>query len=139
MLVSHLPESPPLYLDGELTDEPEMIMVAELVREVVLGRVREELPHSVAVVVEEMVPGTPDFGTKADADPQLQVRIIIYVERDSQKGIVIGTRGAGLKEIRTQARPRIAALLGVPVYLDLHVKVAREWQRDAKQLRKLGF
>jgi GTP-binding protein Era len=91
--------------------------------------VRDELPHSIAVLVEEMqVEGTL---TKIYAD--------VYVERDSQKSIVIGTRGARLKDVGVKARAQIEALLGTRVYLDLHVRVAKEWQRDPKQLRKLGF
>ncbi len=112
-----------------------MILVAELIREAALEGVRDELPHSLAVVVEEMVP-------RADrpADrPLLDVRADLYCERDSQKGIVIGHRGERLKRVGTNARAQIEALLGTPVYLDLHVKVAKDWQRDPKQLRRLGF
>ena len=135
LLVARLPPGPPLYLDGELTDEPEQTMVAELVREAALDGVRDELPHSLAVQVEEMVPRE---GRPADR-PLLDVRAIVYVERSSQKAIVIGKQGARLKEVGTRARQQIEALLGTPVYLDLHVKIAKDWQRDPKQLRKLGF
>jgi GTPase len=132
VLVGHLPEGPPLYPDGELTDEPEQIMVAELIREAALDGVRDELPHSIAVVVEEMGPreGQPDL-TDVFAE--------LYVERPSQKAIVIGTKGARLKEVGTRARRQIEALLGTKVYLDLHVKIAKDWQRNPKQLRRLGF
>ena len=132
VLVSHLPEGPPLYPDGELTDEPEQIMVAELIREAALDGVRDELPHSIAVVVEEMAP-RPDRPDLTDVFAEL------YVERPSQKAIVIGTKGARLKEVGTRARQQIEGLLGTKVYLDLRVKIAKDWQRNPKQLRRLGF
>ncbi|MGQ0844260.1 MAG: GTPase Era [Sporichthyaceae bacterium] len=135
LLMARLPVGPPLYPDGELTDSPELIMVAELIREATLEGVRDELPHSIAVVVEEMVPRE---GRSAD-NPLLDVRAEIYLERDSQKGIIIGHKGARLREVGTVARRQIEALLGTPVYLDLHVRIAKDWQRDPKQLRKLGF
>ncbi len=134
MIVSHLPEGPPLYPDGELTDEPEQIMIAELVREAALEGVRDELPHSLAVVVEEMV-ARPD--RPAD-DPLLDVHVWLYVERRSQKGIVIGRSGARLREVGIAARQQIEALLGQRVHLDLRVKVAKDWQRDPKQLHGSG-
>ena len=135
VLVSHLPLSPPLYPEGELTDEPEQIMVAELIREAALEGVRDELPHSLAVVVEEMIP-RPD---RPEDRPLLDIHANVFVERSSQKAIVIGTRGQRLKDVGSRARRQIEALLGTPVYLDLHVKVAKDWQRDPKQLRRLGF
>ncbi|MBB1252006.1 GTPase Era [Streptomyces sp. OF3] len=135
LLVPYLPESPPLYPDGDLTDEPEQVMVAELIREAALEGVRDELPHSIAVVVEEMLPRE---GRPADR-PLLDVHANLYIERPSQKGIVIGPKGRRLKEVGTRSRKHIEALLGTPVFLDLHVKVAKDWQRDPKQLRKLGF
>jgi GTPase len=135
VLVGKLPPGPPLYPDGELTDEPEQVMVAELVREAALEGVRDELPHSLAVVVEEMIPRE---NRPADR-PLLDVHVNVFVERPSQKAIVIGAGGARLKEVGSRARGHIEALLGTPVYLDLHVKVAKDWQRDPKQLRKLGF
>jgi GTP-binding protein Era len=135
LLGALLPESPPLYPAGELTDEPEMVMVAELIREAALEGVRDELPHSIAVVVEEMIPRE---GRPADR-PLLDVHAYLYVERDSQKGIVIGPQGSRLRDIGATARRGIEALLGTPVYLDLHVTVAKDWQRDPKQLRRLGF
>ncbi|MGH3824691.1 MAG: GTPase Era [Pseudonocardiaceae bacterium] len=132
LLLARMPESPPLYPDGELTDEPEQILVAELVREAALEGVRDELPHSLAVIVEEMIPreGRPDL---------LDVYANLYVERNSQKAIVIGRGGQRLKEVGSRARAHIEALLGTSVYLDLHVKIAKDWQRDPKQLRRLGF
>jgi GTP-binding protein Era len=132
VLVSHLPPGRPLYPDGELTDEPEQLLVAELIREAALEGVRDELPHSIAVVVEEMAP-------RAGRDDLIDVYAFMYVERPSQKAIVIGPKGARLKEVGTQARRQIEALLGRQVYLDLRIKVAKDWQRDPKQLRRLGF
>ena len=135
VLASYLPPSPQLYPDGVLTDEPEAVMIAELVREAALEGVRDELPHSLAVVVEEM---TPREDRPAN-DPLLDVRVNVFVERPSQKAIVIGKGGSRLREVGTQARRGIEALLGQKVYLDLHVKVAKDWQRDPKQLQRLGF
>ena len=132
LLVGHLEPGPALYPEGELTDEPDHVMVAELVREAALEGVRDELPHSLAVVVEEIVP-------RAGAAPMLDVRVTLFVERDSQKAIVIGRGGSRLREVGTTARRGIEALLGARVYLDLHVKVAKDWQRDPKALRRLGF
>ena len=132
VLISHLPPGPPLYPEGELTDEPEQVLVAELIREAALEGVRDELPHSIAVVVEEM-------GPRPDRDQLTDVHALMYVERPSQKSIVIGAKGARLKEVGTRARHEIEALLGTRVYLDLRVKVAKDWQRDPKQLRRLGF
>ena len=136
VLASHLPPSPgPLYPDDQLTDEPELVMIAELVREAALEGVRDELPHSLAVVVEEIVPreGRPE------GKPLLDVRVNVFVERDSQKAIVIGRGGSRLREVGTNARAGIEGLLGQRVHLDLHVKVAKDWQRDPKQLGRLGF
>lgn len=135
LLAELVPESPPLYPDGELTDEPEQVLVAELIREAALETVRDELPHSIAVVVEEMLPRED---RPADR-PLLDVHAYLYVERDSQKAIVIGPKGARLRAIGATARRHIEALLGTQVYLDLHVTVAKDWQRDPRQLRKLGF
>ncbi len=131
VLSRHLPESPQLYPDGMITDEPEQVLIAELIREAALEGVRDELPHSIAVVVEEMLPSEDGRLVKVYAD--------VYVERQSQKAIVIGARGARLKDVGTRARAEIEELLGTKVYLDLHVRVAKDWQRDPKQLRKLGF
>ncbi len=135
LLAALVPESPPLYLDGELTDAPEQVLVAELIREAALEGVRDELPHSIAVVVEEMLPRED----RSPDRPLLDVHAYLFVERQSQKAIVIGPKGARLRDIGTRARAQIEALLGTPVYLDLHVTVAKDWQRDPRQLRKLGF
>jgi GTP-binding protein Era len=135
LLVAELPEGPRLYPDGELTDTPEESLAAELIREAALEGVRDELPHSIAVVVEEM--GLRE-GRPQDK-PLLDIHANLFVERPSQKGIVIGHKGARLREIGTTARKQIESLLGVPVYLDLHVKIAKDWQTDPRQLRRLGF
>jgi GTPase len=129
VMVGHLPASPQLYPDSMITDEPEHVLIAEMIREAALEGVRDELPHSIAVLVEEIIP--EERLTKVFAD--------IYVERQSQKAIVIGARGERLKEVGIQARGQIEELLGRKVYLDLHVRVAKDWQRDPRQLRKLGF
>ncbi|MEU8296920.1 GTPase Era [Micromonospora sp. NPDC048909] len=129
VMTDYLPPSPQLYPDDMLTDDPEQVLVAELIREAALEGVRDELPHSIAVVVEEMLP--EGKLTKIYAD--------LYVERPSQKAIVIGHRGSRLKQVGTAARQQIEELLGTRVYLDLHIRVAKDWQRDPKQLRKLGF
>jgi GTPase len=135
LLVAHSPEGPAMFPPGELTDEPEQTLVAELIREAALEGVRDELPHSIAVLVEEM--GLrPD---RAPDRPLLDVYANLFVERASQKAIVIGAKGARLKQVGTAARTQIETLLGTPVYLDLRVKVAKDWQRDPKQLRRLGF
>ncbi len=138
VLVGHLPEGPALYPEGELTDEPEAVMVAELVREAALDGVHDELPHSLAVVVEEIVVREPQ-PSDGDGRPLLDVRVDLYVERESQKGIVIGRGGTRLRAVGTRARGQIEALLGARVYLDLHVRVAKDWQRDPKLLGRLGF
>jgi GTP-binding protein Era len=135
LLVAQLPEGPALYPDGELSDSPEEAIVAELIREAALEGVRDELPHSIAVLVEEM--GLREG--RSEDRPLLDIHANLYVERSSQKGIIIGHQGSRLKAVGTEARKQIEALLGTPVYLDLHVKIAKDWQRDPKQLRKLGF
>ena len=135
LLVARMPPGPALYPDGELTDEPEQTLVAELIREAALEGVRDELPHSIAVTIEEM---NPRADRPADR-PLLDIFATLHVERDSQKGIVLGSKGVRLKGVGSTARRQIEVLLGTPVYLDLHVAVAKDWQRDPKQLRKLGF
>jgi GTP-binding protein Era len=135
VLAAALPPGPAFYPDGELTDEPEEVLMAELIREAALEGVRDELPHSLAVVIEEV---SPREG-RDEADPLVDVHAVLYVERDSQKGIVIGKGGARLREVGTAARTQIEKLLGTRVYLDLRVKIAKNWQRDPKQLGRLGF
>jgi GTP-binding protein Era len=132
VLAAQLPPGPAFYPDGELTDEPEEVLMAELIREAALDGVRDELPHSLAVVIDEIE-------TREGRDDLIDVHAILYVERDSQKGIVIGKGGARLREVGTAARMQIEKLLGTKVYLDLRVKIAKNWQRDPKQLGRLGF
>jgi GTP-binding protein Era len=132
VLIGKLPVGRPLYPDGELTDEPEQVMVAELIREAALEGVRHELPHSIAVVVEEM-------GPRPGREDLTDVHALMYLERPSQKPIMLGPGGARLQAVGTRARHRIESLLGTKVYLDLHIKIAKDWQRDPKQLRRLGF
>ncbi|TSD46553.1 GTPase Era [Rhodococcus sp. KBS0724] len=129
-------EGPAFYPDGELTDEPEEVLMAELIREAALEGLGEELPHSLAVVIEEVIPRE---GRTEKQGEMLDVHALLYVERPSQKGIVIGKGGARLREVGTSARLQIEKLLGVRIFLELHVKVAKDWQRDPKQLGRLGF
>ena len=132
LVFAHLPEGPALYREGQVTDEPEEHLVAEVIREKALALVRDELPHSVAVVVDEL-------GPDPNREDLLVARATLFVERASQKPIVLGRGGAVLREIGTRARAELEALFATHVYLDLHVKVAKEWQRDPKQLARLGF
>ena len=135
LLLAQMPPGPPLYPDGDLSDAPEEAIAGELIREAALEGVHDELPHSIAVVVDEM----SMRGGRAKDRPLLDIHAVLYVERDSQKGIIIGHQGSRLRTIGTAARTQIEALFGTPVYLDLQVKVAKDWQRDPRQLRKLGF
>ena len=136
LLAAQLPPGPAFYPDGELTDEPEETLMAELIREAALEGVRDELPHSLAVVIDEV---ETREGRTEEQGELIDVRAILYVERDSQKGIVIGKGGARLREVGTAARIQIEKLLGTKVYLELRVKIAKNWQRDPKQLGRLGF
>ena len=129
LLIARLPEGPPLYPDNELTDEPTETRIAELIREAALEGVRDELPHSLAVSIDET----------SRRDDLTVIHATVHVERDSQKPIVLGTGGARLRAVGTTARREIEALLGGRVYLDLHVNVLKDWQRDPRQLRRLGF
>ena len=141
VLLKYMPLSPPLYPTGEITDEPQQVMIAELVREAALEGVRDELPHSLAVVVDEIA--DPDdereVGRIKGVGGRLQVRVSLVVERDSQKAIIIGRGGRRLKEVGVNARKGIEKLLGRKVYLDLHVRTAKDWQSDPKALARLGF
>lgn len=132
LLISHLPGGMPLYPEDDLTDEPEQLLVGELIREAALEGVRDELPHSIAVVVDEMVP-------REGRDDLVDIYAHLFVERSSQKGIIIGHKGSRLREVGAAARRQIEALLGTRVFLDLRVSVLKDWQRDPKQLRRLGF
>ena len=135
LLASYLPASPPLYPADQITDESTVVHIAELVREAALEGVRDELPHSLAVQVEEIVPRED----RPDDSPLSDVRVNVFVERSSQKAIIIGRGGSRLREVGTEARVGIERLLGHRVHLDLHVKVAKDWQRDPKALDRLGF
>ncbi|MET9200890.1 GTPase Era [Gordonia sp. NPDC003585] len=135
VLVSLMDPGPAFYPEGELTDEPEEVMMAEFIREAAVEGVRDELPHSLAVVIEEII----EREREPDQVPMLDVHAILYVERPSQKGIIIGHKGARLKQVGIAARAQIERMLGTKIYLDLHVKVAKDWQRDPKQLGRMGF
>ena len=135
VLVGLLPPGPKYYPDDRLTDEPEQTLIAEFIREAALEQVRDELPHSITVVVDEVRP-RPD--RPADR-PLLDVFASLVVERESQKHIMVGAQGSRIKQIGTDARHQIAAMLATPVHLDLRVKVVKDWQSDAKQLNRLGF
>ncbi|MFY9263655.1 MAG: GTPase Era [Actinomycetaceae bacterium] len=137
VLLGHMPLSPPLYPKDAVTDESTESLIAEFIREAALEDVREELPHSIAVVVEEMFERPRRKGDKRP--PMMEIHAHIFVERPSQKGIVIGRGGERLKQVGQVSRRNIERLLGRRVYLDLHVKVAKDWQRDPKQLGRLGF
>ena len=136
VLVDQLKPGPAFYPDGELTDEPEETLMAEFIREAALEGVRDEMPHSLAVVIDEV---SPREGRSEEQGELIDVRAILYVERDSQKGIVIGKGGARLKKVGSNARRQIERLLGTKVYLELRVKVAKNWQQDPKLLGRLGF
>jgi GTP-binding protein Era len=128
-IIARLPEGPVYYPDGMVTDQPDTFLAAELLREKLLSMAREELPHSLAVTVEELEE-RPDL---------LMFRAVVRVERDSQKGIVIGKGGAVIKEAGTAARLELEALLGVRVHLETHVKVDKDWQRRPDALDRLGL
>jgi GTPase len=130
-LVKLLPESPALYPDEVRTDESLEARIAELIREAALEGVSDELPHSLAVTIDDLV--------ERDDRELVEVYANLWVERDSQKGIVIGRGGARLQEVGARARAAIEPLVGRQVFLSLRVKVAKEWQRDPKQLGRLGF
>jgi GTPase len=129
VLIAKLPEGPMYYPEDVQTEETDEDRICELVREAALELVRDEMPHSLAVSLDEIVEG--------EQKPTMHVSL--WVERDSQKGIVIGKGGSMLKTIGTKARAEIEALLGHPVHLAIQVRIAKDWQRDAKQLGKLGF
>ena len=137
VLAETVPLSPPLYPSGDVTDESRDTLIAEFIREAALEGVRDELPHSLAVQVEEIIERPRREGD--DRPPMLDIHVNVYVERDSQKAIIIGRKGSRLKQIGTQARAHIEELLGTRVYLDLHVRTAKDWQSDPKMLGRLGF
>ncbi len=127
-----MPEGPALYPEDVVTDESLSDRVAEIIREAALEGVRDELPHSIAVTVDDIAP-------REGRDDLTDVYANIVIERDSQKAIIIGRKGARLREVGAAARGQLEPLLGTKIYLALHVRVAKEWQRDPKQLGRLGF
>jgi GTP-binding protein Era len=131
LLVQYLPEGPPLYPIDQLTDQPERFTIAELIRERVFRLVYQEVPYAVAVLVEKV--------TAREGRPLTDVEATIYVEKDSQKAIIIGRGGSMLKKIGESARPEIEKLLGNQVFLKLWVKVRSDWQRDDETLKRLGY
>jgi GTP-binding protein Era len=126
-----MPPGPALYPEGVVTDESVDDRIAEIIREAALEGVRDELPHSIAVVVQ-------DIAAREDSD-LTDIFADVVVERDSQKSIIIGHKGSRLADVGRRARAQIEPLIGSRVYLSLHVRVAKEWQRDPKQLGRLGF
>ena len=137
VLAETVPLSPPLYPEGDVTDESRDTLIAEFIREAALEGVRDELPHSLAVQVEEIIERPRREGD--DRPTMLDIHVNVYVERDSQKAIIIGRKGSRLKQIGTQSRAHIEELLGQRVFLDLHVRTAKDWQSDPKMLGRLGF
>ena len=129
-ITKHLPEGPAYYDEDMITDQPERVIAAEMIREKVLTNTRDEIPHSVAVEVEEF---------KVRANNDIYIRATIFVERESQKGIVIGAKGSLLKKIGLEARSDIEALLGDKVFLDLWVKVKPDWRNKDKALKQFGY
>jgi GTP-binding protein Era len=138
-LESRMPEGPRYYPDGTVTDQPELFLAAELVREQLLRVTREELPHAITVVAEEIEAEEVEGGDETPSDDIWRIRARILVERESQKGIVIGRGGAVLKEAGTRAREELEALLGTRVYLETRVAVERDWQRRSHALDRLGY
>jgi GTP-binding protein Era len=132
VLVGHLPEAPRMFASGRVSDQPEAQLAAEIVREKVIADLAQELPHSVAVTVDGIEPDP-------DRDDLVHIDAVIHVERDSQKGIIIGRGGGRLKESATAARLELEAILGVRVHLTTRVKVAKDWQRDPRQLGRFGL
>jgi GTPase len=139
-LEPRLPEGPLYYPEGVVTDQPETFLAAELLREQLLRVARDELPHAITVVAEEIEPDDPDEGGVDRAhDDVVRIRARVLVERESQKGMVIGRGGSVLKEAGTRARQELEALLGARVYLQTRVAVERDWQRRAHALDRLGY
>ncbi|MCM3339681.1 GTPase Era [Paenibacillus sp. MER TA 81-3] len=130
VLEHYIPEGPQYYPDDQITDHPEQFVVAELIREKILNLTREEIPHSIAVTIEDM---------RVQENGVVYISAVIFVERDSQKGIVIGKQGALLKEIGKLARKDIENLLGSKTYMELWVKVKKDWRNQDRILRDLGF
>ena len=131
LFAKYLPEGPMLYPQDQISDQSRESLICELIREAAIKGVREELPHSIAVTLEEI--------EKREGRELWDVHATIHVERDSQRGILLGHKGQILKEIGTAARKDIEQLLETKCFLDLHIKVSKDWQRDPKLLEKLGF
>lgn len=131
-LFVRLPEGPKYYPEDQITDHPEQFIAAELIREKILHKTREEIPHAIAVVIEDMESRADDKGT-------VYIRATIYVERQSQKGIIIGKKGRLLKEVGQEARVDIERLLGSPVFLDLWVKTKQDWRNEEHMLHRFGY
>jgi len=132
VLVSHLPEGPRLFAAGRVSDQPEAQLASEIVREKIIADLKKELPHSVAVTVDAIEPDP-------EREDLVHIDAVIHVERESQKGIIIGRGGERLKVAATAARLELEGILGVRVHLSTHVKVAKDWQRDPRQLGRLGL
>lgn len=130
-ILSLVPEGPALYDEGVVTDESTSDRIAEIIREAALEGVRDELPHSIAVTIDDI--------EEREGGGLTDVYASVVVERDSQKAIIIGHKGSRLRDVGARARAQIEPLLGTKVFLKLHVRVAKEWQRDPKQLGRLGF
>jgi GTP-binding protein Era len=131
-LLEHLPEGPQYYPADQITDHPERFVVAELIREKVLHLTREEVPHSIAVVIEQMKP-------REENENLIDIYATIYTERSSQKGILVGKKGSMMKEIGIRAREDIERLLGTKVYLNLWIKVKKDWRNQENLFKNFGF
>ncbi|MDQ3530304.1 MAG: GTPase Era [Actinomycetota bacterium] len=131
LIAARMPEGPAYFPAEQVSDQTTEQLVAEIIREKAITAMREEVPHSIAVVTDELGPG--------EAQDVTAIAATLYVERDSQKGIVIGKGGAVLRDIGTRARQELQVLLGTRVFLDLRVKLSKEWQRDPKKLERLGY
>jgi GTP-binding protein Era len=131
LIAARMPEGPPYFPEGQVSDQTQEQLFSELIREKAIRLMHEEVPHSIAVAIEEIGPG--------ESEGVIAVTATLYVERDSQKGIVIGKGGSVLREIGSKAREEMAAILGARVYLDLRVKLFKEWQRDPRKLQRLGY
>lgn len=131
LIAARMPEGPPYFPEGQVTDQTQEQLFAELIREKAIRLMSEEVPHSIAVAIEEIGPG--------ESEGVVAVTATLFVERDSQKGIVIGKGGQVLRSIGSAAREEMQAILATRVYLDLRVKLFRQWQRDPRKLERLGY
>ena len=131
LIAARMPEGPPYFPEGQVSDQTQEQLFGELIREKAIRLMHEEVPHSIAVAIEEIAPG--------ESEGVVAVTATLFVERDSQKGIVIGKGGSVLRDIGSQAREEIQAILGTRVFLDLRVKLFKEWQRDPRKLQRLGY